>query len=199
MRALWEWYTRELEAAVKKAGQLLRSRFGIWALGILSFGESALLLPIVTDPFMVAYIVANRARAFQAFVVTTATSVLGGVFAFLTAAFFMELIARYFSEKTAQAFHDVTALFSEGTFMLAFLGALTPIPYTLTAIVAGALEGSLVMFIVGSIIGRVLRYGIFAYLTYRFGEASLELARKNILLMSLLSILVVVLYVWHKM
>jgi membrane protein YqaA with SNARE-associated domain len=112
----------------QKAGELLRSRYGLWFLGIISFADAALALPIITDPFMVAYIVANRSKALLGTIVTIVASVVGGIMTYVLASFFIDQILAFLGPTATVDFNTVVAVFDQGTFALAFLGALTPIP-----------------------------------------------------------------------
>jgi membrane protein YqaA with SNARE-associated domain len=188
---------KQLEEATEKAGGLLRSRFGLWFLALLSFAESALLIPIITDPFMVAYMLFNRTKILLGTIVTIASSVVGGVAAFVTAAYFIDFVLRYLSPEAVGVFNDLIARFAGETFMLAFIGALTP--YTLSALAAGTLKGSLIAFIFGSIVGRTIRYGIVAYLTHKFGDQALRLARKHLTIATIITFILLILYIAHKM
>ena len=173
---------------------LLRMRYGLWILGTISFVESALLLPIITDPFMVAYSLAHRARAFTAVMVTTLTSLAGGFIAFITAAFFLDLIMQFVSESTALQFSQMVEQVRDSTFVLAFMGAVTPIPFTLVALAAGAIKGNLLLFMFGALAGRLLRYGIVGYLTYKFGERAVTIVREKITLITILTFIACGLY-----
>jgi membrane protein YqaA with SNARE-associated domain len=195
---LEEQYQKEVTGIVQKSGQLLRSKYGLWVLAAITFVDSALAFPGPVDPFLAAYIMANRSRAFLAVAVTVLTSVLGGVMLYLFAAFFTDQLLSFFSPESFAAFNQMVQAFDEGTFMLAFLGAFTPIPYGFVAIAAGALKGNLFMFVLGSIAGRTLRFGIVGYLTYFFGEKALTLAKNNLKLASIGAIGLVVLYVLYK-
>lgn len=192
-------FDKHIEVITKKASNLIRSRYGLWFLGLLSFVESALLIPIVTDPFMVAYILVHRARSFAAVVVTTLSSIFGGFIAYITAAFFIDLVLKYLSPESVQTFYEIVESFHNETFALAFLGAVTPIPFTLTALAAGAIKGSLILFLVGALAGRVLRYGLIGYLTHKFGAQALDLVKQNIKIVSFITVVAVVVYVWLKM
>lgn len=192
-------YEKEVAGIVKKSGQLLQSKYGLWVLGAITFVDSALAFPGPVDPFLGAYIIANRTRAFIAFLVTVLTSVLGGVMLYLFAEFFTEQILALFSAETVTSFNDIVKAFDKGTFTIAFLGSFTPIPYGIVAIAAGALKGNIFMFILGSLLGRSLRYGVVAYLTYRFGERALTLARENLKLASLIVIALAALYILYKL
>jgi membrane protein YqaA with SNARE-associated domain len=191
---LEEQYEKEVAGIVQKSGQLLRSKYGLWILAAITFVDSALAFPGPIDPFLAAYIMANRTKAWLAFVVTTVTSVLGGVMLYLFAAFFTEQLLLMLSPERAAAFNQVVLSFDQGAFMLALLGAFTPIPYGLVAIAAGALKGSLLMFILGSLIGRGLRFGLVAYLTYFLGERAIDLARRHIAMASMVIVGLVAVY-----
>jgi membrane protein YqaA with SNARE-associated domain len=199
LQQLEEQYEKEVTGIVKKSGQLLQSKLGLWVLAAITFVDSALAFPGPVDPFLVAYIMANRSRAFLAFVVTVASSVVGGIMLYLFAAYFTDQLLAFLSPESMAAFNDMVRAFNQGTFMLAFLGAFTPIPYGIVVVVAGALKGSLLLFVLGSVLGRALRFGIVAYLTHRFGERALVLAKENLLLASIMTVALCVLYVLYKL
>ncbi len=192
-------FDRNIQNVTSKASELIKSRYGLWFLGLLSFVESTLLIPLITDPFMVAYILVHRSRTFTAVVVTIATSVLGALVAYITAAFFMDLIMVYLSAGTIQTFNSIVESFRNETFALAFLGAVTPIPFTLAALAAGMIKGNLLLFLAGALIGRTVRYGVVGYLTYRFGDQAVKLVKKNIVVLSILSVVLVGIYFVMKM
>ncbi len=176
-------------------GKLLGEKYGLIVLGVISYAESALPVPLITDPFMVAYIIAHRSRVVLGVMVTAITSVLGGLSAFLVAAFFIDTLIGYASPEILAEFNELATRYPSG-FLLGFLGALTPIPFTVASIAAGALQGNVFGFIVGALIGRIIRYGITGYLTYHFGKPALLLAQKNIKLVSVAAIVFALLYVW---
>lgn len=188
-----------IQQITEKASNLIKSRYGLWFLGLLSFVESSLLIPLITDPFMVAYIIVHKTRAVAAVLVTTLSSIFGGFIAYITAAFFIDLIMGYLSPETVLYFNDMVKNFQHETFALAFLGAVTPIPFTMAALVAGTIQGSLLLFIAGALAGRFLRYGIVGYLAYQFGDRAVLLARQNMGLISILTIIVVAIYIFIKM
>ncbi len=172
----------QLEEAAEKASGILRSRFGLWALGGISFAESALPVPFITDPFLVAYILADRKAAWRGLMVTVMTSVLGGIFAYALAFLFYDFIAaRYLTGHLAEEFAWIAGEFDKGTFVITMIGAVTPVPYTLVAMGAGFMKASIPIFILSSIIGRFIRYAIVAWLTYVYGQQALDMAKRHIL------------------
>lgn len=187
-----------LASLLHTVGELLRSKYGLWFLAAITFVDSAVGIPGPVDPFLAAYIVANRTRVWVAFFVTVFSSVFGGVVLYLLAAFFTDQILGLFSLETAAQFNDIISSFTQGTFMIAFLGAFTPIPYGLVVIAAAVLHGSIIMFIAGSVLGRAIRFGIVAYATYHFGDRALHFARQNIMWVSILAAAATIAYFAYK-
>jgi membrane protein YqaA with SNARE-associated domain len=190
-------YIESAKSLIEKTGELLRSRYGLWFLAFVAFADSALALPIITDPFMIAHILADRRKALIATVVTVSASVVGGLSAYFIASLFIDQLLTLLSPEGVDKFNEVVAIFNQGTFTLSFLGALAPIPYTFVALVAGALKGSVLMFFLGSVIGRSIRYGIVAYFVYTFGEHALELAKRHIAKASITAIVLGCVYLWY--
>lgn len=190
----------QIVSAAKQAGGIFRSRFGLWLLGMISFVESALVVPLVTDPFLVAYILANKQRALAGTVVTVASSVLGGAVAYATAVALFEFVSyRFLTTEQLLEFYLIAEGFNEGAFVLTFLGAVTPIPYTLVALAAGFVKASFVAFVVASIVGRGFRYGLVGYLTYRYGDQALERARRNVTAATVVLIVLGSVYLFFKL
>ncbi|MBP6924675.1 MAG: DedA family protein [Candidatus Pacebacteria bacterium] len=192
-------YEKEVEGLVKKSGQLLQSKYGLWVLGAITFVDSALAFPGPVDPFLGAYIMANRSRAVLALFVTVCASVVGGVMLYLLAEFFTEQILTFFAVQSETTFSSIVETFDKGTFTISFLGAFTPIPYGFVAIAAGALKGNIFMFILGSLLGRSIRYGVVAYLTYNFGERALTIAKENLTFLSIAAIGLAALYLLFRL
>jgi membrane protein YqaA with SNARE-associated domain len=168
-------------------------------LGAITFVDSALAFPGPVDPFLAAYIMANRRRALLAFSLTVAASVLGGVMLYLFAAFFTDSVLALLSPESVAVFNQIIKGLDQGTFMIAFLGAFTPIPYGIVVVAAGVLKGNIFMFIAGSLLGRALRFGVVAYLTYSFGNRAMVLAKKHLALSSVVAVLLVALYLGYKL
>jgi membrane protein YqaA with SNARE-associated domain len=194
-----EKYDKEVNSLVKKAGALLRSKYGLWFLGILTFADSALGLPFSMDPFMVAYMVANRAKALWGYVITVLASALGGVVAYLLAALFINQIFNLFTPEMTHGFHHLVKLVDKGAFLFSFLGSFSPIPYTLVAITAGALKVNLFFFIIGSLLGRAIRFGVVAYFVHFFGPRAVEIAKRNVFLISAIVLAAVAVLVFLRL
>lgn len=184
-----------VEEAAQQAGGLLRSRYGLWALAGLSFTESALLVPIITDPFLIAYILADKKSMYKGVFVTLAASVLGGIFAYALAFSFYEVIAeRYLVGVIGEQFYTIVDQLQGGTFVVTLLGAITPIPYTLVAFGAGFVKGNFILFLIASILGRGVRYALVGWATYMFGETALAMIRKRMIVISIVCVIGALIY-----
>lgn len=186
----------------KTAGRverLLQSKIGLWLIAAISFFESALPVPLITDPFMVAGILANRTRAWQIILITIITSILGGLAAFSMAAFFFDVLTTYMTSAMQVEFQSMIEFGASETFVTTLTGAVTPIPYTITAWVVAAAGGSFWLFLGASLIGRSFRYITVGYCTYKFGPSALQYARRSLAISSFAILVFVGLYIWLKL
>lgn len=179
--------------------RLLQSRAGVWIIAAISFIESALPIPIITDPFIVAAILANRKQTALLVVVSIASSVVGGLMAFLMALFFFDVIAAHMTENMSQQFAELGSFGHSDTFVTSIAGAVTPVPYTITAWFVAVAGGSLSVFLFASVIGRGVRYGIIGYCAYLFGPAALRYARRSLTITSIIILALIAVYIWLKL
>lgn len=160
--------------------------YGDWFLGVASFTESS-FLPILIDPFILAMTLAKPERWLKYAVVAGVTSVLGGLFGYFLGAVFFDLVGErlitYYHME--DSFVKASEAMNDGAFWFTLLGAFTPIPYKLTAIVGGVLHINILSFILASIIGRFGRFLIVAYLCHKFGEYALARFSKRFALTTL--------------
>lgn len=186
---------RQITAAAKQAGGFFRTRYGLWLLGMISFVESALVVPIITDPFLVVYLLSNQGRLWAGVVVTTLASAAGGIVAYATAvAAFDYVAARFFSESGLVEFNTIAAQLDAGTFLITLLGAVTPIPYTLVALAAGFVQANFVVFVLATLLGRGFRYGVVGYITARYGQQALSLIRPYVTYLSVVLVVLGLVY-----
>lgn len=199
---------REIENSVKqvletntvgKAKQVLEARSGVKALSIISFLESALPLPIFTDPFLIAAILIDKKNTHRLILATTIFSVLGGVAAYLMAHFFFEALSSLASPAAMAEFNNLVSSSDSNAFVVTLIGAVTPVPYTITAWVVAVMQGSLLAFVTASIIGRSFRYVIVGYCVYHFGPLAVTYAKRYVGLASVLILILAGLFFWYKM
>lgn len=185
---------------VSKAQEIMKSRSGLWLIVIISFIESSLPLPILTDPFMVAAIILDRAKTVKIVLATIISSVFGGVVAYFSALFFFEKIMLWLTPNLVEQFNVLVSV-NDGAnvFVLTIIGAVTPVPYTLVAWAVAVLQGSLLVFVLASTIGRTIRYAIVGFCVYYFGPMAIKYAKKYLALTSVVIFILAAIYVWIKL
>lgn len=192
--------TEQLDVARERGSRFAERRYSSFVLAGISFVEAALLVPIVTDPFLVAYIISRPKRAVFYVIITSVASILGGVFAYASAFWFYDVAVQpLLSTAQNASLQATTHALQDNTFFMTLIGAFTPVPYTITAMAAGFVHGSIVAFLAASVLGRGVRYAIIGWLTYRYGEVAIAIARRHIIWFSVLTILLVAAFVWYKM
>lgn len=151
--------------------QWARHRHAPRYLAGLSFAESS-FFPIPPDVMLAPMALANPARAWWLAALTTAASVLGGVFGYLIGLFAFDLVepllhdAGYYP-KYLQA----KAWFDEWGFWAIFVAGFSPIPYKVFTITAGVISMAVAPFLVASLIGRGARFFLVATLMVWGGES----------------------------
>lgn len=155
----------------------------VW-LFFLAFTESSFLF-IPPDILLIAILLAHSRQWFYYAILTTVASVLGAVFGYAVAVFFFDTIG----VKIIDFYHlgeyvDLTrVLFNDNAFWVIFIAAFTPVPYKVFVLASGFFKVNFFVFLVASIVGRGLRYGIIAYAVHMFGkQAMVYLSRYSVAL-----------------
>ncbi len=178
----------------------MQSKHAKGILGLISFTESV-CLPVITDPFLVAIILADRSRWLLYTSITIITSVLGGVLAYFLGMLFFDVFGVWMLDTFSlhEAFAAAQVQLSEAGFWFVFIGALTPIPYKLVALASGFGALSIVVFVIASIFGRTMRFFLTGYLSYAFGPLALQMFRQRSNLLLIIIIGIGVLYTLYKL
>jgi membrane protein YqaA with SNARE-associated domain len=159
----------------------LYARVMIWArhkhaafwLALVSFSESSFFI-VPPDVMLAPMTLARPDKAWFYAALTTVSSVLGGLLGYLIGLFAFQLAEPwliYFDYM--HAYQQAAAWFEEWGFWAIFVAGFTPIPYKIFTIAAGAANMMLLPFVVGSIIGRGMRFFLVAGLM-RWGGPELE-------------------------
>lgn len=144
-----------------------------WYLGGLSFAESS-FFPIPPDVMLAPMSLANPRRAWWFALLTTLTSVAGGLLGYLIGAYAFELIEPLIRDSGYwPKYLSAQAWFAEWGFWAIFVAGFSPIPYKVFTIAAGALSMALLPFTLASLIGRGARFFLVAGLM-AWGGARME-------------------------
>lgn len=138
-----------------------------WYLGCLSFAESS-FFPIPPDVMLAPMSLANPRRAWGYALLTTLTSVAGGLFGYLIGHYAFDLLEPALRGSHYWAsYQTAVSWFDRWGFWAIFVAGFSPIPYKVFTIAAGALSMALLPFTIASLIGRGARFfmvaGLMAY------------------------------------
>ncbi|AWV07833.1 YqaA family protein [Marilutibacter maris] len=142
-------------------------------LAALSLAESV-FFPVPPDVMLAPMALSTPQRWMRLAAICTIASVVGGVLGYLLGHFALEAIWPWMLKLGWDApFFRVQGLFERYGFWIVFVAAFTPIPYKVFTIASGATGIGLVPFLLGSTIGRGVRFFLVAGLI-AFGGKRLE-------------------------
>ncbi len=155
-------------------------RYASWYLAAMSFAESS-FFPIPPDVMLAPMALARPARAWRYAAITTAASVLGGVFGYLIGMFAFEFIEPLLHQFGYwQTFQTAVEWFAVWGFWIVLLAGFSPIPYKVFTIAAGTVGMVFIPFLLASIIGRGGRFFLVAGLIWWGGERMNSLLRRYV-------------------
>tara|TARA_R110002049_G_scaffold295400_2_gene482770 strand:+ start:681 stop:1256 length:576 start_codon:yes stop_codon:yes gene_type:complete len=153
--------------------QWSRHKYAVYWLGLVSFTESSCFL-VPPDVMLAPMTLAKPEKAWFYASLTTVTSVLGGLLGYVIGMTAFQAIEPWLvSLGYIDAYHLAEQWFAQWGFWAIFLAGFTPIPYKIFTIASGVAGMALLPFIIGSTIGRGMRFFLVAGLM-RWGGASLE-------------------------
>ena len=169
LRRLYDWVL-----------SLSGSPYGTWALFLIAFAESS-FFPIPPDILLIALAAGAPPKAFRFSLVCTAGSVLGGAFGYLIGFEFYERIGRpiigfYGGEAL---YLEVQRLYNDWDAIAVAVAGLTPIPYKVFTIAAGAFKVDFMTFLLASLFSRGLRFFALGGLIYWFGPGIRDVIDRN--------------------
>jgi membrane protein YqaA with SNARE-associated domain len=158
-----------------RAMQWARHRHAPIYLGTMSFAESS-FFPVPPDVMLAPMCLAQPERAWRFALITTLTSVAGGLAGYAIGYFAFEAIAPWLqTTKYWASYQTAVQWFNDYGFWAVFIAGFSPIPYKVFTIAAGALSMALTPFILASLIGRGARFFLVAGLM-KWGGARMEAA-----------------------
>lgn len=170
-------------------------RHAQWYLGGMSFAESS-FFPIPPDVMLAPMVLARRERAWRYALITTLTSVAGGILGYLIGMLAFEMVEPILHDMGYwERFQTAVDWFEEYGFWVIFLAGFSPIPYKVFTISAGTIGMAFLPFVLASFIGRGARFFMVAGLIWWGGESMDRLLRKYVDWMGwIVVVLAVVLY-----
>lgn len=133
-----------------------------YILGILSFFES-IFFPVPPDVMLAPMCMATPKRAWWFALITTLTSVVGGILGYLIGYYAFNSIQPWLETSNYwAAYQTAIAWFKDYGFWAIFVAGFSPIPFKVFTIAGGAMAMSLAPFILASLIGRGMRFFLVA-------------------------------------
>lgn len=182
LRKLYDWVL-----------SLANKKYANCALFTLAFAESS-FFPVPPDVLQIALSISKPKKSFFYALISTAGSVIGGIFGYFIGLFLFETIGRAIIEffHYQEYFQIVGSYYSKYAFLAILGAAFTPIPYKVFTIAAGVWDVGLEILIIASILGRGGRFFLVATLIYLFGRRVRELIDRYFNIFTILVFLLVV-------
>jgi membrane protein YqaA with SNARE-associated domain len=141
------------------------------ALFWIAFAESS-FFPLPPDLLLIPMTLAKRERAWRYAAICTVGSVIGGLLGYAIGYFLLEAVGRPILRfyGVIDQYRDLKTMFDQWGVWIILIKGMTPIPYKLVTITAGALNFALVPFVLASICSRAVRFFLVAGLLWKFGE-----------------------------
>jgi membrane protein YqaA with SNARE-associated domain len=153
-----------------RALQWARHRHAPRYLALLSASESV-IFPVPPDVMLAPMALARPQSWWKLALLCTVASVLGGLLGYALGHFALEAIWPWVLKMGwNDTFNRVQDLFDRYGFWIVFVAAFTPIPYKVFTIASGATGIAFIPFLLGSFIGRGIRFFLVAGLIAWGGE-----------------------------
>lgn len=160
IRKIYDWMESKVD-----------SPYGEWWLNFLFFAESSFLL-IPVDPLLILFCVTNRKKSYYYALVTTISSVIGGVFGYFIGVLAwkgigLNLVTWMISEQT---FYHLVERYKIYQAWAVLIAGFMPVPYKAVTISAGFCGLPMAPFIIYSCIARGGRFFLIAWTISTWGE-----------------------------
>lgn len=166
--------TRLFSSLYQWVMRLARNKRAPVYLAALSFAESS-FFPIPPDVMLAPMSLAHPDKAYNYAFITTAASVLGGIFGYTLGyyAFAPIVLPLIDALHLQEPFQYAVAKMEAWDFWIIFIAGFSPIPYKAFTIGAGVMSIAFVPFVLASLLGRGARFFLVS-LMMRYGGKDLE-------------------------
>ena len=147
---------------------------------------------------LAACVISKPKKIFLITSLTTLASVSGGIIGWCIGLYIgvgLQNLVDFMPGLSVHKLESVNEAFREWGLILTFIGAFTPLPYKLIALSSGATGVPLLIFVIGSIVGRGIRFTIVALLSYYLGEKAINFIKNNLALTSVI-LAIIIIIIW---
>jgi membrane protein YqaA with SNARE-associated domain len=156
-----------------------------WWLALIAFAESS-FFPIPPDALLVPMALARPRSAWRFAAICTVASVTGGALGYLIGFAVFDQVAQPILTLYGYgpAYAAFQAKFQEYGLWIILIKGMTPIPYKIVTIAAGAARFDLALFMMASVLTRGARFFLVATLLHFFGDAVREFIERRLTLVT---------------
>jgi membrane protein YqaA with SNARE-associated domain len=174
------------------------TKFAPLVLSLVAFWE-AIIFPIPPDLILIPMSLANKQKALLFGSLATLFSVLGGMVGYIIGSLLWieigEPLIHFLGYQ--ESYKSFTHLYDENGFIIVIIGALTPFPFKIVAILSGAIGYPFFLFILAATASRGLRFYMISCIIYIWGDQiNYFLTKYFSLLFVFITVLLVGVY-WH--
>lgn len=174
-----------------------QSKYALYWLSVVSFAESFILPYPPPDVILAPMAFKRPNQAYYYAMVTTITSVLGGIVGYFIGAYGLELLLPFLQKmnylpilEKSKSWFDIY-----GVWVIAIAG-FSPVPYKIFTLSAGILSMAFLPFVMISLLARGMRYYLVAFLVKKFGKSCDIWLQKYIDRLGYALIVIIILGLW---
>ena len=156
-----------------------------WWLALVAFAEAS-FFPIPPDAMLIPMALARPRQAWSFALVCTAASVVGGAFGYLIGYAVFDQLARPILSLYGYgpAYAAFAAKFQQYGVWIVLIKGLTPIPYKIVTVAAGAARMDFWAFMAASVVTRGARFFLVATLLHLYGERVRDFIERRLTLVT---------------
>ncbi len=164
---------------------LAASRYAAWWLALIAFAEAS-FFPIPPDALLVPMALAKPGKAWRYAGICTLASVTGGALGYFIGFAVFDQLARPILNVYGygDAYAAFQATFQKYGVWIILVKGLTPIPYKIVTIAAGAARFDFAVFMAASVVTRGARFFIVATLLHFCGDSVRDFIERRLTLVT---------------
>lgn len=159
---------------------LSRHPQALWVVGLLSFLEST-ILPVAIEVVLLPYMLARRDIVWRIASATLLGCIVGACFGYAVGYFLFASLGQWVVDIMGweAQLADTQAWFDSNGFWAVLAIGVTPVPFQLAMLTAGAMGYPISMYLIATLIARGLRYFGLALLVALFGRQATHLWERH--------------------
>jgi len=175
------------------------SRYGLMAVFVFLFLDAS-VFPLPTTVVFITVSLIHPSRSYYNALVAVIGMVLGAITGYFIGHFlwllpdgsftlFAQYLFNHIPGFTVANYLNAQNLYIKWSYSILLISTVLPLPYQVLSITAGAFEFNIYAFILTTLVFQGLRFFFLAWLVVRYGEGAKSIFRKNLKIISLVTII----------